>query len=61
MIYEADKIKVKEFLAEHPNPSIRLATTMYDGYVVCIKPMRTICGAELMCSPKTKPSLMKLL
>ena len=61
MINEECKKEVEEFLKEHPRPSIRTATTMYDGFVSCIKPVKTICGAELMCSPKTKAALTKML
>lgn len=61
MINEQCKKEIKEFLSEYPQPSIVTASTMYDGFVSCIKPINTICGAELICSPKTKSSLLKLI
>jgi len=60
MINEKCKEEVREFLMQHSTPAIRVATTMRDGYVACIYPVKTICGAELMCSPNTKRYLMEL-
>ena len=53
MINDNCKIEVREFLIDYPSLVIRVATTMKDGYVTCIKPIKNICGPELMCSPAT--------
>ena len=61
MINEDCAIEVIEFLDKYPSPPIKVASTMRDGYVTCIEPIKTICGAELYCSPKTEGALRKLL
>ncbi len=61
MINEESLNKVKEFLKSHPNPCVVVASTIRDGFVSCIKPVPTICGAELMCSPKTERELRDLI
>lgn len=53
--------EVKKFLCEHKNPSIKTATTIYDGFVICIQPIPTICGAELITSPNTINELNDLV
>jgi len=53
--------KVKEFLKEYPSPSVVIATTIRDGCVTCISPIHTICGAELICSEKTRDRLDDLI
>jgi len=54
-------VEVKAFISEYPSPSIRLATTMIDGYANCIKPIKTICGAEIMCNPSTQAAVAHLI
>ncbi len=61
MLKDEEKQEIKDLLAEHPNPSICIATTIKDGYVSCIKPIPTIRGAELICSPTTRDSLEAFL
>lgn len=61
MIREDCKQEVLEFIKKYPEAYIVTATTMYDGYVSCIKPIPTICGAELMCSVNTYDSLRELI
>ena len=61
MINDECKAEVTKFLEAHKSPSVRIATTMKDGYVTCISPIPTICGAELMCSPKTERHLRDLM
>ena len=61
MINKDCKAEVEEFLILHPSPAIRTATTIKDGYISCIHPIKTICGAELICSPKTKRYLLDLI
>lgn len=61
MIREQCEQEVKGFLKHYPTPTIRTATTMYKGYVVCIAPIKGICGAELMCNPATRDSLVELI
>ncbi len=61
MIKQRYKEEVMDFLKHYPSPSIRTATTMYNGCVVCIAPVRGICGAEVMCSPQTRESLVRLI
>ena len=53
--------EVKEFLLKFPAPLVVTATTIRAGFVSCIKPIPTICGAELHCSPVTKPALIKVI
>lgn len=53
--------EVKEFLVKNPDPRLVTASTIKDGYVSCIGIVPTICGAELICSPNTLPSLRKLI
>jgi hypothetical protein len=57
-IIEEYKAKIISFLSDNKSPSIKTATTMKDGCVVCISPVPTICGAELMCHPNTRPFLI---
>jgi hypothetical protein len=59
-INEKCKAEVKNFLMHHNTPTIHTSTTIKDGYVSCINPIKTICGAELICSPKTKKYLLEL-
>ena len=61
MINEKCKEEVCEFLTMYSAATIRVATTMKDGFVKCIKPIPTICGAELMCSPETSHELRTLI
>ena len=49
------------FLADFPQPSIRTATAMRSGFVSCIKPIKTICGAELMCHPDMSADVQALI
>lgn len=61
MIRQQCETEVKDFLKHYPAPTIRTATTMYNGYVVCIAPIKGICDAELMCSPATRDPLVELI
>ena len=55
-----NKDEVLEFIKSN-NPTIRGCSTMYSGFVTCIKPIKSICGAELMCNYDTIGALKKLL
>ena len=61
MINQDCRIKVIDFLKDYPSPTIRTATTMYKGSVVCIKPIKYVCDSELMCHPDTSESLVRLI
>tara|TARA_R110000782_G_C14544768_1_gene384234 strand:- start:283 stop:468 length:186 start_codon:yes stop_codon:yes gene_type:complete len=52
--------EVLEFIKEYPAAPIRTALTMRDGYVTLIKPIPTICGAEMMCSNATRVFLERV-
>lgn len=54
---DEDKEQIMEFLAKHPNPSVVGCSTMYKGAASCIKPIPTICGAEIMCHYDTVHSV----
>jgi hypothetical protein len=61
MINEECRQEVLSFLNTHSSPPIKDASTMRDGFVTCINPIMTLCGAELYCSPQTKPYLLELI
>jgi len=61
MINEECKAEVIEFLKTHKSPSVCTATTIKDGFVSCIKPIPTICGAELICSPRTREHVLRIV
>lgn len=54
---EECKSDILNFLQEYKTYSINGCSTMYSGWVNCIKPVPTICGAELMCNFDTIASL----
>lgn len=56
-----NKEEIKGFMLKYPNLSITTATTIREGFVSCIGPVKTICGPELMCNPKTKELLVSFL
>jgi hypothetical protein len=56
-----EKGGIAAFMRKHPEVTIRTASTMHEGFAQCISPIRGICGAEIMCSPKTKPAIVELL
>ena len=58
---QEDRANVGEFLKQYRNPALISSATIKDGYVVRIKPIPTICGAEIMCSPKTMPALREFV
>lgn len=60
MIIEESKLELIEFLEKHPNADFTCITTIKDGYVSCIKPIKTICGAEVHCSSKTYRAIQAL-
>jgi hypothetical protein len=49
--------EVLEHLEKHGNSPVTIASTIKDGYVSCIGPVKTICGPEFMCSSKTSYAL----
>lgn len=55
-----NKDEVVEFLKSH-KPAIVGCSTMYSGYVTCIKPVKGICGAELMCNYDTVEELRAIV
>ena len=61
MINDKCKKEVVEFIRFYHNPAIVVSQPMKSGYVTCIKPVPTICGAELHCNEDTKGSLIKLI
>lgn len=42
--------ELKEFLKDHPAPRIRAASTIREGFIVLIRPIKTICGPEVHCA-----------
>ena len=42
--------ELKEFLIDHPSPAVKTFSTLKKGAVVLIKPILTICGAEVLCA-----------
>jgi hypothetical protein len=58
MLLESEKEELYKFFQEYPDAYYRCASTMYVGYVSCIKPIPTICGAEYMCHPDTYESVV---
>lgn len=44
---------VRGFLESYPKATIKVVTTMYDFVCSFIKPVPTICDAEIMMSAKT--------
>ena len=61
MINDKDKKKVQEFLKTYPNPIVKVTSTMDDGFISIIHPIRSICGPELMCSHKTMTHLYRVM
>ena len=53
MMAKLNITEVESFLKEYPDASLRLATTMHEGSATFIKPIKTICGAEIKCHPNT--------
>jgi len=51
MVKNADEIK--QHLLKYPDPKFVIVTTLADGYGSCIKPVPTICGAEIHCNKNT--------
>ena len=45
--------EVQTFLSAHNHCALVISTTMHDGFVTCVKPIKYVCGAELICSPNT--------
>ena len=56
-----EKNEVIQHISKYGDVPIFVATTLKDGYVKCIAPIKTICGAEFICSPSTRPHLEKLI
>lgn len=56
-----DEQMLRDFLKEHPAPKVVVASTVYDGYVSCIKPIPTICGAEVVCSAATADEVRQII
>ncbi len=61
MINDICKSEVKEFLKQFPRPSVITASTIKKGFVVCIGPVNTICGPELMCGYDDSDELHRLI
>lgn len=61
MLKENLKADLIKFVSEYPDAIIKTATTMYDGYVSLIKPIKTICGAEIYCSPNTYDEVKNII
>ena len=53
--------EVREFLLKNPIPIIVTVQHMKQGFVTCISPIKTICGAELRCHPSTRQCLVKFI
>lgn len=39
-----------DFLGKYPSPAIRACSTIKIGYISLIKPIKTICGPEIICN-----------
>lgn len=61
MITDSSKKEVIEFLNKNKNPTVCIVPHMYEGFVTCIKPIQTICGAELHCNPNTEAEVRNLI
>jgi len=61
MINQECLLDLEEFLERHPNPRLVTVTTMYVGFVSCINPIKTICGAEVMCHPDIASDVRELI
>lgn len=42
--------ELRDFLKQYPNPIVSTPVTIKSGGVVCIRPIPTICGAEVYCN-----------
>ena len=58
-INKSDLKKVKEFLLKYDDPAVVEIETIKEGCVSLIKPIRTICAAEIHCAPKTAVDVRK--
>ena len=56
-----DMQELKEFLKKHPSPTVKTATTIKSGSYVCIGPVRTLFGAEVMCSSDMYDKVMSYI
>jgi hypothetical protein len=61
MLNQEEKKELLVFLKEYPTPMIKTASTILDGFASCIKPIPTICGAEVICSPNTYESVKNII
>jgi hypothetical protein len=52
--------EVRQFLEVFPSPTVYTATSIREGYGVCIKPVPTICGAEIICNPQTMSAILSV-
>lgn len=53
--------EVVEYLKEFPSPKVRVVCTVKNGYVSCVKPVKTIFGPELHVNKDTHKYLMEML
>ncbi len=49
------------FLEQHDNPKVSTASTIVNGGIVCIKPIPTICGAEVLCNRDVYDDVMNAI
>ena len=61
MINEQCKEKVIQFLKSYPDPLVKVASTIIDDHAQCIKPINTICGAEIYCAENAYSDVMRLI
>ena len=52
---------MKSFLEKHRNTKIIITSTIKDGFVSCINPVPTICGAEMHCNKKTYNYVLSII
>ena len=60
-INEECKKKLIEFLSNYKSPTIRVITTLKDGYVKFIPPIPTISGAEIHCNSKSLQEVKRVM
>ena len=56
-----NKSILDKFLMEYKNPKIIASSCIYEGFVDVIKPVPTICGAEVTCHPENIDEVKKII
>jgi hypothetical protein len=56
-----NKDEVLDHLKNYGDSPIIMASTIKDGYVSCVGPVKTICGPEFYCNANTISSLNNMI